>query len=246
MTIIRQEDVVNGGEIVVISDDKEGFEFSDTPEAEMLEKSNRSAFQSYAWGVWITAWARYRLEEGIRIAGNGFVYCDTDSVKYIGDKEEEWKKYNKIRMKHSLKNGAFADDRKGKRHYMGVYESEGIYEEFSTLGAKKYAYRQDGKLHITIAGVSKSKGAEELERAGGLKAFKPGFIFHEGGGTESIYNDHPEDDGLTEYITPEGEHIPITSNVVIRDSTYELGLTAEYRRLLEFPEIWLKATTPFR
>ena len=75
-----------------------------------------------------------------------------------------------------------------------------------------------------------------------LKAQK----IHEGGGTESIYNDHPEDDGITEYVTKDGEHIPITSNVVIRESTYELGLTAEYRRLLEFPEIWLKATTPFR
>lgn len=248
----------------VIFDDKDGFEYAETPEAEMLEKSNRSAFQSYAWGVWITAWARYRLEEGIRIAGSGFVYCDTDSVKYIGDKEKEWKAYNKIRMKHSLKNGAFADDRKGKRHYMGVYESEGIYEEFSTLGAKKYAYRQDGELHITIAGVSKTKGAEELESlsmyekyykfidndlvefGSGLNAFRPGFIFYSGGGTESVYNDHPEDDGITEYVTKDGEHIPITSNVVIRESTYELGLTAEYRRLLEFPEIWLKATTPFR
>lgn len=230
----------------VIFNDEEGFEFSDAPEAEMLEKSNKAAFQSYAWGVWITAWARYRLEEGIRISGSGFVYCDTDSVKYIGDREKEWKAYNQIRMKHSLKNGAFADDRKGKRHYMGVYESEGIYEEFSTLGAKKYAYRQDGKLHITIAGVSKSKGAEELERAGGLEAFKPGFIFHEGGGTESVYNDHPEAEGITEYVTPDGERIPITANVVIRESTYELGLTAEYQRLIEFPEIWLKATTPFR
>lgn len=127
---------------------------------------------------------------------------------------------------------------------MGVYESEGCYEEFVTLGAKKYAYRQDGKLHITIAGVTKTTGADELEAAGGLEAFKPGFVFHKGGGTESIYNDHPE---ITSYTVPDtGEVIPITSNVVIRESTYELGLTAEYRRLLQFPEIWIKATTPFR
>ena len=230
----------------VIFDDKDGFEYAETPEAEMLEKSNRTAFESYAWGVWITAAARYRLEKGIRIAGTSFVYCDTDSVKYIGDKSKEFAEYNRKQMKLAEENGAYADDRKGKRHYMGVFEDDGEYEEFATLGAKKYAYRQDGKLHITIAGVSKTKGAEELERAGGLKAFKPGFIFHEGGGTESIYNDHPEDDGITEYVTKDGEHIPITSNVVIRESTYELGLTAEYRRLLEFPEIWLKATTPFR
>lgn len=248
----------------VIFNDKEGFEYADTPEAEMLEKSNRTAFQSYAWGVWITASARFRLERGIRIAGTGFVYCDTDSVKFIGDKSKEFAEYNRKQIKVAEENGAFADDRKGKRHYMGVFEEDGDYEEFITLGAKKYAYRQDGELHITIAGVSKSKGADELESlsmyekyykfidndlvefGSGLNAFRPGFIFYSGGGTESIYNDHPEEDGITEYITPEGERIPITSNVVIRDSTYELGLTAEYRRLIEFPEIWLKATSPFR
>jgi hypothetical protein len=251
----------------VIFDDKEGFEFTDTPEPELLEKSNRTAFQSYTWGVWITANARYRLEKGIRIAGSGFVYCDTDSVKYIGDKSKEFDEYNRKQMKIAEENGAFADDRKGQRHYMGVFERESPpdgYEEFVTLGAKKYAYRENGKLHITVAGVSKTKGAEELESlsmyekyykfidndlvefGSGINAFRPGFIFYSGGGTESIYNDHPEEDGITEYVTPEGEKIPITSNVVIRDSTYELGLTAEYRRLIEFPEIWLKATTEFR
>ena len=226
----------------VIYDAENGFTFADTPEEELLIKSNKNAFQSYAWGVWITAWARYRLEEGIRLAGKGFVYCDTDSVKYI--KPIDWTRYNEIRKKHSEESGAFATDRKGITHYMGVYESEGMYEEFITLGAKKYAYRQDGKLHITIAGVTKTEGADELEEAGGLEAFKPGFVFRKGGGTEAIYNDDPE---VKSYTVPKtGEIIPITSNVVIRDSTYELGLTAEYRRLLQFPEIWIKATTPFR
>lgn len=226
----------------IIYDQEKGFTYADTPEEELLIKSNKNAFQSYAWGVWITAWARYRLEEGIRLAGKGFVYCDTDSVKHI--KTIDWTRYNEIRKKRSEDSGAFATDRKGKSHFMGVYESEGCYEEFVTLGAKKYAYRQNGKLHITIAGVTKTEGAEELEEAGGLEAFKPGFIFRKGGGTEAIYNDDPE---VKSYTVPKtGEVIPITSNVVIRESTYELGLTAEYRRLLEFPEIWLKATTPFR
>ena len=32
---------------------------------------------------WMTAWARYRLEEGIWLAGDNFVYCDTDSVNIL-------------------------------------------------------------------------------------------------------------------------------------------------------------------
>lgn len=32
-------------------------------------------------GVYTTAWARLRLEEGIRLAGENLVYVDTDSVK---------------------------------------------------------------------------------------------------------------------------------------------------------------------
>ena len=49
----------------------------------LLEKYNRTAFLPYQWGVWVTAWARLRLKEGINIVGDRYVYSDTDSVKYI-------------------------------------------------------------------------------------------------------------------------------------------------------------------
>lgn len=206
----------------------------DNPE-ELLTAYNKKAFLCYQWGVWTTAWARYRLEEGIRLAKDGFVYCDTDSVKYIGD--IDWDSYNKERIKESTATGAFAKDPKGETFYMGVYESEtaklpgGAYYEFATLGAKKYCYRETptDDLHITIAGVTKKKGGKELEKAGGISAFKPGFIFNEAGGTEAVYNDIPE---VTKYSV-EGREIAITSNVVLRNSTYTLGITAEYERLLE-------------
>lgn len=196
---------------------------------EILEKSNKRAFLCYQWGVWVTAWARYRLEEGIKLAGDGFVYCDTDSVKYLGS--VDWESYNKKRIADSKKSGSFATDPKGVTHYMGVYEYEGEYFEFSTLGAKKYCYRKtnESKLSVTISGVTKSKGGIELEKAGGISAFKEGFTFHEAGGTESVYNDNPE---IVSYSV-DGHSIPITANVFIRESTYTLGITAEYARLLE-------------
>lgn len=200
-------------------------------ESELLEESNKRAFLCYQWGVWCTAQARLMLEEGIKLAGDGFVYCDTDSVKYLGD--ADFTQFNNLRIKESKASGAFATDPQGETHYMGVFEQETGYQEFKTLGAKKYAYRPDsgkhkGELQITVSGVDKKKGAIELEKAGGLKAFAPDFKFIEGGGTEAIYNDVPE---ITAY-TAEGRTIPITRNVVIRDSTYTLGITGEYERLL--------------
>lgn len=201
---------------------------SENPE-EILTNTNKRAFLCYQWGVWVTAWVRYRLEYGIKKAGAGFVYCDTDSVKYIGN--IDWSEYNEQRKQDSLKSGSYATDPSGETHYMGVYEYDGHYAEFSTLGAKKYCYTYDkgGKLYTTIAGVTKRTGGAELEKYGGIKAFKPGFIFREAGGTESIYNDSPE---ITSYDV-DGRTIPITSNIVIKDSTYTLGITAEYERLLE-------------
>ena len=198
----------------------------------LLTKYNRTAFLPYQWGVWVTAWARLRLKEGINIVGDRYVYSDTDSVKYIkvrGDNIDElFDRYNSERKEQSISNSAYATDRNGVKHYMGVYEFEDTYTEFSTIGAKKYVYRtKDGKLHATIAGVNKKLAPDELEEHGGIEAFKIGFTFLRSGGTESVYNDVP----YGEY-TVENHVLKITQNVVIRPSTYTIGITDEYRRIL--------------
>lgn len=198
----------------------------DIPLAERLKEANRRAFLAYQWGCWVTAWARYRLEEGIRLAGDQFVYCDTDCVKYV--REIDWRAYNVQRIKDSTANGAYADDPSGERHYMGVYEQEKTDQRFKTLGAKKYAFEQDGKTYITVAGVNKRLGGQELERFGGLDAFNEGFIFREAGGMESVYNDEPYG-----YVNIDGHELYVGTNVLLRDSTYSLGITDEYRRILE-------------
>lgn len=198
----------------------------------LLTKYNRTAFLPYQWGVWVTAWARLRLKEGINIVGDRYVYSDTDSVKYIkvrGDNIDElFDRYNSERKKQSISNSAYATDRHSIKHYMGVYEYEDTYTEFSTLGAKKYVYRtEDGTLHATIAGVNKKLATDELEEHGGIEAFKTGFTFLRSGGTESVYNDVLYGD-----FTVENHVLKITQNVVIRPSTYTIGITDEYRRIL--------------
>ena len=120
--------------------------------------------------------------------------------------------------------------------YLGLYDYEGTYKKFITLGAKKYAYvDQQDQLHITVAGCGKKTGAKELASRGGIEAFKEGFTFYDAGGTESIYNDIRE----PYYIDLDGHTLEITSNVLIRPSTYTLGITGEYEKILRNPAIWL-------
>ena len=213
------------------------FEQDETPLAELLEKDNeKRELPCYQTGVYCTAWARWELHKGIQLVdrtpGAYFIYADTDSIKYIGD--VDFSGYNKERKRHSKENGAYAKDSKGKLHYMGIFEVENTAKEFKTLGAKKYCYTDEtGKLHLTLSGVIKNKGAQELEKYGGISAFQPSFVFREAGGVEAIYNDIPE---ITEYEI-DGHKINITSNVVLRESTYTLGITNEYEYLLYISHI---------
>ena len=215
-------------------DDEFIIEYVD--EFELLDKNNSKAFLSYAWGVWTTARAREQLEIAIKMVGNNFVYCDTDSVKFIDDGSVDFEPYNEQRMKDSEAHGGVAYDPKGFPQYLGLYEYEGTYKEFITMGAKKYAYVDlADKLSITVAGVGKSKGAEELKERGGLKSFKEGFTFYDAGGTESVYNDIKD----PFKVNIDGHTLFITSNVLIKKSTYTLGVTGEYRRILNNPAIWI-------
>ena len=206
--------------------------FIEDPDAdpkELLAEYNKRAFLVYQWGVYVTAHCREHLQEGIDACGIGFIYCDTDSCKYIGD--VDFDKINKKYIKRAINHKTFAVDPNGKTHYMGIFEKEPTMKQFKTMGAKKYAYvDMEDKLHITIAGVNKRIGAVELQRAGGLSAMKEGFVFKYGGGLEARYSDIPK---VSEYITPEGVPIRITRNLSLVRNTKTLGLTAEYRQLLE-------------
>lgn len=223
-------------------------EFTDKEEDQekALATYKHKAYQCYQWGVWVSAYGRQQLEKGIRHVfdadGATFIYCDTDSVKYKGD--VDWDPINKEQIRLCKEFKAYADDSKGKRHYIGVFEKEDDMKRFTTLGAKKYAYEDyEGKLHITIAGVPKQKGAEELQRKGGLEALKEGFIFEESGKTEARY--HDRDTALGWYqVDDDPEHrIYIGKSVSIVNTTYRVGMTDDYKRLLSDPAGWRRLFT---
>lgn len=197
---------------------------------EVLSKYYSKDFSlPYQWGVWTTALARRELHRAVDMVGQDCIYVDTDSVKFIG--EHSFEEINKYYNERSVKNGATY-----KNAVLGVYEHDASYEKFKTLGAKKYVYIKDGKLDATIAGVAKPSkynpdkkyGAQELDKNGGMDAFKPGFVFTDSAGNEVVYNEVE-----TPYMLDiDGGTVEITSNIYMEPTTYTITLEKDYAELL--------------
>lgn len=209
----------------------------ETPDiGKTLEKYNRSrnSFLYYAWGIWITCWARLALDELIIAAGEErVIYCDTDSAKVIQANANQIEAYNRRIITLAEERGAYADEG-GKRYYMGIAEKENkdTIAQFKTLGAKKYCYIDGEGMHITISGVSTARdrvtkipiAVTELKT---IDNFKPGFIFRAAGGKELVYNDSE-----IHFIEINGVQIETASNIAMLDSTYTIGITGEYAELI--------------
>lgn len=152
-------------------------QLTDSDRAEMLIKHNVSEnrFLYYIWGVFVTAYARRNLFTAIYELKNDYVYSDTDSVKFINKERhlQYFEDYNKLVI-HKLQtaakfHGVNFDDLqpktiKGKTKLLGVWDFEGTYKRFKTLGAKRYmveienALNVDGKNYdfsLTVSGVNK-------------------------------------------------------------------------------------------
>lgn len=205
------------------------FKINETPLEETYYKNVKSPYTLYQWGVWCTAYARKALDDGLALIESNpyalFLYCDTDSLKYIG--VVDFSAYNHKQIEDDLMLGAHAKTVKGKEKYLGIYETEDDMKCFITHGAKKYAYiTLDDKLHLTCAGVNKEKGAIELED---IHNFKDGFIFHDAAGPEVKYNDHPKDN----ILTIDGKSIVLYSNIYMHDSTYTVKKRDIYQNLLD-------------
>ena len=192
---------------------------------------NRNNFLWYQWGVFVTANARKRLQDMIDKVGMDVVYTDTDSIKFINKEHiAQFEAMNEIRVQQAETNDIPAYcDRDGERYYLGTWDNDGNYDRFKTLGAKKYAYdiTKKGKqsLHVTVSGMSKTKGAEAI---GCLENFEiTGKPLKNVGRTTSWYNDEKPHE-----ITINNATFLTASNIGILESTYTLGITNEYYELL--------------
>jgi hypothetical protein len=121
-----------------------------------------------------------------------------------------------------------------------LFEDDGHYDQFITQGAKRYAYITDGKMGITVAGVTKKVNEKTgvpfaVEELKTLERFKPGMKWTKAGGTMAVYNDHDDFD----YTDPAtGNTIHISKNVAIVPSTYVMTHSRDYKRLLNEIELY--------
>ena len=86
----------------------------------------------------------------IDAVGWDFVYTDTDSVKFINKQHlQSFKDRNEYLLTQHQRYKNYADrkndDGTVTRYYLGVWDDDGYYKKFKTLGAKKYAYISDDK-----------------------------------------------------------------------------------------------------
>ena len=155
-------------------DDNWNFEKVDI-DAE-IEKYNgsKNRFLYYAWGIWVTAYARRNLWTGILAVGEDYIYSDTDSIKALNyDNHKPYvEAYNKnvIRKLSTMcdelgfnKDLLTPKTVKGVEKPLGIWEFEGNYNQFKTLGAKRYLVQEGAEFTLTVSGLSKRNGMDYIK-----------------------------------------------------------------------------------
>lgn len=207
-----------------------------------IERLSKKAGFPYQWGCWTTCNCRWMLEKAQQYIFEHydpftcyFVYCDTDSVKYVDENNViDWGKFNAPIADESRRNNGVATDKNGVEHPLGIFEEEPTATRFKMMGAKRYVYEtSDGKLHCTIAGIGKIDGAKEIAFHGGLEWVKDGMKFEKAGGTVAYYNDNGSPEPLIVFNPHKKrkELIMITSNVYLEDTTKLISRTDEYKNI---------------
>lgn len=201
---------------------------------------SRNNFLPYQWGIYVTAYARLQLQQMLDIVGKDVIYTDTDSIKYIGNHTKDFDKMNKELLKLSSLTDVrtYSVNKDNEKFYLGLWDNEtpiAPYKQFKTLGAKKYCmYVYDKKkqcytFNITVSGMGKKSGAEQICNT---LAFNVGNTYFNIGRTVSYYNDNYSRKHTEKDYLGNKETFLVKSNVAILDTTYTLGITDDYSRLL--------------
>lgn len=161
---------------IYIYSQTEGWKTEDANTAEQLESYNNNfnRFLFYAWGVWVTAYARHDLWDTIFELGSDYVYSDTDCAKGFNYEKHRayfisanFKKIHKLKKMCAYYNIPFdfcaPKTKDGETKILGVWEHDPSYKTFKTDGAKRYIYElQNGELWFTVSGVNKKYGVPYL------------------------------------------------------------------------------------
>lgn len=234
-------------------------ELNEIEQQKMLDVHNtsKSRFLYYIWGVFVTAFARRNLWTAIFELKQDYIYSDTDSVKFLNfDKHKTYfETYNKI-VEMKLKNACqyhginFADVKpltiKGTEKMLGVWDFDGFYEKFKTLGAKRYMIKETKALNVngvyydyslTVSGVNKKYAIPYLLETYGESGIFDAFTNYlhlppdAVGKNISTYVDYETSGTITDYngITAD---FNAKSGVHLEKTDYNLSLSVLFMQYL--------------
>ena len=183
--------------------------------------NSRSRYLYYPWAAWVTAYSRYVLlmtMYDLIDAGVTVMYCDTDSIYHkpspkaqdiidrvnneVRERLSAAMHYRRFYATDEEVDDALAPkDIKGVRHHIGLFEVDGHYSNFKTLGAKRYAVEKDGQFKITVAGLSKG-AASYIKEIGGMEAFIDGLTVpaEKSGRLTHTYSEETAKNLITDYM----------------------------------------------
>ena len=120
--------------------------------------------RNFLFGIWVTAYARRDLIFNIiKNCPVNFVYCDTDSIKYL-DIGTKFVDINKKIPTELLQFDFVAD--------FNRFDDDGEYKAMITYGAKKYCYiDSNNNFKFTVAGLPKKTDGVTWD------TFRPGKTF---------------------------------------------------------------------
>lgn len=241
-----------------IYDDEEGWLLAAGDGEKQIDDYNKSfnRFLYYAWGVWVTAHARYRLFSAIKEFGRDYIYCDTDSIKGLNfeDHEPYFKRYNervqydlmKMCLKYNIPFSKCNPKTKdGVQKPLGVWDRERDYAYFKTLGAKRYMFcyktLKEGEppISFTVSGLNKNVAVPYLlEKYHGdvgaiFDAFELGFKVPAGytGKNTLTYIDDYRLEYVTDYLG-NSSFVSSKSSIHMEPQAYEMGIMQDYLKFL--------------
>ena len=224
------------------------------------DKANRFLF--YLWGVYVTAYARRNLFTAIKVLQWDYVYSDTDSVKLLNHENHSgyFELYNdnvKYKLNQAAKYHRINPERfspatiDGKIKTLGLWDFEGVYSHFKTLGAKRYCvswYDETIRINgaeypvsITVAGLNKKSAIpyifDTLAKGDILRVFDafsedlhipPEFT----GKMTHLYIDYPQKGKMRDYQGNLAEYEELSS-VHLEPASYDLSLAMRYVEYLK-------------
>ena len=217
----------------------------DPDSSEVIEKYNKqlNRFLFFPWGVFVTAYSRYDIwMHGILKVKDDYVYSDTDSIKFLHpEKHQEFiHEFNhqigedllKAMRFHKLDPELIAPKTvKGVNKPLGVYEIDGRYNKFKTLGAKRYLYEDtEGHINITVAGLPKKSGHKYITGfKDPFKKFTKDMIVpvNESGKQTATYIDYETSGTVKDYRGVYDRYHELSS-IHLENTSYNLSLANDY------------------